>query len=92
MKDQTEMNVFHLDGDTITDKMVIRLLELREETHNKPELNYELLEKARQRELEEFPDNHGQINKAYDNAIYYLKLKLAARGLLHGGDNEEPMG
>ena len=86
------MNIFNLNGDTVTDSKVVELLDLSEDNENTPKINYELLEKARERELEEYPNNADQINAAYDKAIYYLKFKLAAKGLLHRGDNEEPMG
>ena len=89
MKDiKKEFNIFALNGDKVSDAKIAELLDLDDININTPEINYELLEKAREAQLKEYPREANEINQMFDKAIYYLKLKLAARGLFHGGEED----
>ena len=81
--DNREFNIFNLNGDKITDIRVIELLELTKGTEHTADMNYELLENARKAQVKLYPSEADVINEMFDNAIYWLKVKLAARGMYH---------
>lgn len=80
MKDK---NLFALNGDRITDKKVIELLNLSLENKGSIKVNLEILEQARTSQLDKYPKDAEEINRMFDNAIYYMKVKLATRGMYH---------
>ena len=82
-------NLFSLNGDSVADQKIIDLLNLPAGTEHTPQLNIDLLEQARAAQVAEYPREADEINAMFDKAIYYMKVKLAARGLFHQTHVEE---
>ncbi len=78
-----QYNMFALKGDEVSDEKIVELLGLSELNAHTPQLNIELLEEVRRVQIEKYPDEAEEINKMIDKAIYYSKVKLAAKGMYH---------
>ena len=82
-----QYNLFALQGDKVSDERIVELLGLTALNAHTPQLNIELLEEVRKVQTEKYPNDAEDINSMIDKAIYYSKVKLAARGMYHNDED-----
>ena len=81
--------MYNLTGIPVDDTKVLDLYGMERGLENTPEINFRILEDARQQELLDYGDDHELINLKYDRLIMNMKVKLASRGLLYKGKVNE---
>ena len=77
-----DYNIYKLSGVPVSDEKVLELYGMSDDLAHTPEMNFKIIEEARQQELLDFPDEEDLINQKYDRMVTNLKVKLASKGLL----------
>lgn len=81
-----ELNLFALNGITVEDGLVRQIFKL----HGKGAgLNWELLHKAKDISIAEYPDDYDQIMEEFETNLYWTKKKLAKQGSLHAVSSDD---
>ena len=86
--DEINYNLYNLSGIPVEDTKVLDLYKIDRGLENTPEINFRIIEDVRQRELEDYPEEHELINMKYDRILLNTKIKLASRGLLFKGEDD----